>query len=270
MLKIKPNKLNISSFKHICKAYIEGVYSDNPTNRKLGRVGMSYTAYNEYLQRVKEGEDVKIEDFKINDSLETNKALIKASLKSSFNGFTLNFEGGNKAIVDKDKNGYKALIIDKNYNILDEVSAPDKDKFSTLLNIYLHENDYKLSIPSKEIEVKDMKVLESTDTEKEYYPEGVKKDNIKAWFEDYLSNAKDGRDMSANTFHIITKDGKLLSYMGNDGNIDNKENNFKAPNWNQVVYIEHYGSDDHTFWYNKDANSEDIKKLTGYTLNGLN
>lgn len=266
-------KLNISSFKDICKAYIEGVYSDNPTNKKLGRVGMSYTAYNKYLQKIKEGEDVKIEDFKVNDSLETNKALIKAKLHSNFNNFTLNFEGGNKAIIDKDKKGYKALIINDKYDILDEVSAPDKDKFLLILNNYLHENDYKLSISSKEIKVEDMKVLESTDKEKEDYPEGVSEKIIKGILEDYIFNGKNEyfESMKDDAFHVITKDGKLYSFMGEDGNVDaEKEKDFfKLPPQKDIVFIEHYGSDDHTFWYNKDANSDDIQRLTGYTLNGL-
>lgn len=38
-------KLNFTSFKNIEKSYTEGIYSDSPMNRKLGRVGMSYSAY---------------------------------------------------------------------------------------------------------------------------------------------------------------------------------------------------------------------------------
>lgn len=47
-------KLNISSFFNIEKAYTEGVYADTPTNRKLGRVGMTYTAYNEKMKNSNE------------------------------------------------------------------------------------------------------------------------------------------------------------------------------------------------------------------------
>ena len=70
---MKQKLLNISSFSHIQKAYQEGIYADTPANKKLGRVGMTYTAYNDYIQRKKEGEDVDLENHKKNDSLEKNK-----------------------------------------------------------------------------------------------------------------------------------------------------------------------------------------------------
>ena len=37
----------LNRIKQISKAYTEGVYSDTPANRKLGRVGMSYKNYSE-------------------------------------------------------------------------------------------------------------------------------------------------------------------------------------------------------------------------------
>ena len=36
--------------KNLEKAYVEGVYSDTPANRKLGRVGMSYAQYAQKLK----------------------------------------------------------------------------------------------------------------------------------------------------------------------------------------------------------------------------
>lgn len=39
-------KLNISTFISVSKAYTEGIYADTSTNRKLGRVGMTYAEYN--------------------------------------------------------------------------------------------------------------------------------------------------------------------------------------------------------------------------------
>lgn len=41
-------------FANLCdinKAYTEGIYADTPQNRKLGRVGMTYTAYAEKLKK---------------------------------------------------------------------------------------------------------------------------------------------------------------------------------------------------------------------------
>lgn len=44
------NKNDISKkIRHIEKAYSEGIYNDSPLNRKLGRVGMSYTKYAEMV-----------------------------------------------------------------------------------------------------------------------------------------------------------------------------------------------------------------------------
>lgn len=50
------------------KAYTEGIYSDTPTNRKLGRVGMSYIEYK--IKQKKEEKSIKLGDFEehlIND-----------------------------------------------------------------------------------------------------------------------------------------------------------------------------------------------------------
>ena len=66
----------------------------------------------------------------------------------------------------------------------------------------------------------------------------------------------------------LTKDGKLISFMGEDGN-DREENPWKSPNLSDIQYIEHYGSDDHTFWYSENADGNKIKELTGFTLKGL-
>ena len=38
---------NLKDIKEVSKAYTEGIYLDSPLNRKLGRVGMTYTAYAE-------------------------------------------------------------------------------------------------------------------------------------------------------------------------------------------------------------------------------
>lgn len=47
------------NLKEIRKAYTEGVYADTPQNRKLGRVGMTYT---QYVKKVKNSEETSSED----------------------------------------------------------------------------------------------------------------------------------------------------------------------------------------------------------------
>ena len=60
------NKFKIN---FLIKAYTEGVYADTPTNRKLGRVGMSYAQYANKINKT-DSTKLKLEDFKeevIND-----------------------------------------------------------------------------------------------------------------------------------------------------------------------------------------------------------
>lgn len=58
------NKINLSSFTKISelnKSYQEGIYSDTPQNRKLGRVGMTYSAYAEKMKNPNKEEEPKKE-----------------------------------------------------------------------------------------------------------------------------------------------------------------------------------------------------------------
>lgn len=63
------HKLNLSSFQ---KAYTEGIYSDTPANRKLGRVGMTYTAYAEKVKKQKSEDSIKEAEI-TNDNGDSNK-----------------------------------------------------------------------------------------------------------------------------------------------------------------------------------------------------
>lgn len=55
--------MEFRNLKEINKAYTEGIYSDSPLNRKLGRVGMTYTAYAEKTKASKEKEVKKRRKF---------------------------------------------------------------------------------------------------------------------------------------------------------------------------------------------------------------
>lgn len=59
-------KLNISTFISVSKAYTEGIYADTSTNRKLGRVGMTYAEYNNKKNNSYKLEDIIKEDGKLN------------------------------------------------------------------------------------------------------------------------------------------------------------------------------------------------------------
>jgi hypothetical protein len=49
---------NQKNIEELNKAYIEGVYADTPANRKLGRVGMSYSAYAEKIKGNDKKDDI--------------------------------------------------------------------------------------------------------------------------------------------------------------------------------------------------------------------
>lgn len=53
----------LNKIKQLSKAYTEGVYSDSPANRKLGRVGMSYSTYSQKSEEKKS--TLKKEDKKL-------------------------------------------------------------------------------------------------------------------------------------------------------------------------------------------------------------
>ena len=62
-MKIQSKKLNFSSFKNVTnvkeveEAAQEGIYADTPLNRKLGRVGMSYS---DYSNKIKSGNSSEV------------------------------------------------------------------------------------------------------------------------------------------------------------------------------------------------------------------
>jgi len=121
----------LSSFetKEVNKAYTEGIYADTPANRKLGRVGMSYTAYanktngdpnslkdfkkngNEYSAEI-EGKQVKI--FQEGSKHDKHWVIEKEGEKcTNDNGKTMTFNSLKDAInktysiIEEDKGDYK-------------------------------------------------------------------------------------------------------------------------------------------------------------------
>lgn len=268
-------KLNFTSFKNIEKSYTEGIYSDSPMNRKLGRVGMSYSAYQNFLSRKNEGEDVNINDFRQagENIINRNKAIIKEKVKvlDDFNSTTLSLTDEHKAFIEKEgKSKYNVLIIDKDKNSVDNFTYSSKQQLIDDLTVYLYEANLNPSYSIFDKVREEFKVESSTDTDdEEDYPEGVTKEFILDGFTEYLENAKEGYDVKDDAYHIITKDGVHHAYMGEEGNID-EDNSFKSPRKSDIIYIEHYGSDDHTFWYDKNnINANDVYRITGYTLKGV-
>ena len=51
------------------KAYTEGIYADTPANRKLGRVGMSYISWGEYIKAKEKDPNINIKQFQGENNL---------------------------------------------------------------------------------------------------------------------------------------------------------------------------------------------------------
>ena len=81
-MKILRPKLNLASFysEDIQKAYTEGVNSDTPSNRKLGRVGMSYKDFAEKSHKTKDKKEKDMVN-RIPDILDESEVLGKAEGK---------------------------------------------------------------------------------------------------------------------------------------------------------------------------------------------
>lgn len=139
--------MKFSNIRELQKAYTEGIYSDSPLNRKLGRVGMTYTAYAEYTQRKKEGEDVKINDFRgTNDNLNKNKIILKDRIKvlDNFNSTTISLSEDHKAFIDKEKGKYNVIVVDKDKNVVDSFTYTSKENLLNNFNAYLYEADLNI------------------------------------------------------------------------------------------------------------------------------
>lgn len=61
--------MEFRNLKEINKAYTEGIYADSPLNRKLGRVGMTYKAYADKINKEKS----KDSSFKKDEGKNINK-----------------------------------------------------------------------------------------------------------------------------------------------------------------------------------------------------
>lgn len=99
----------------IKKSYTEGVYADTPQNRKLGRVGMTYAAYNKMIEQ----HEPKLINVKKQDTIPSNfdkkKTIVKmmeSTLKKQLgfdfeltvrdaNNWTLFYEGRHDEYIEK-------------------------------------------------------------------------------------------------------------------------------------------------------------------------
>ena len=83
---------NLRDIKEVSKAYTEGVYSDTPLNRRMGRVGLTYKQYSEKTDTSK-----NIEKQRVINILQGSKSY--KEIKNSLQNKKVTFEYGDKKQV---------------------------------------------------------------------------------------------------------------------------------------------------------------------------
>lgn len=162
IIKINKKGINLSSFSKIDelnKAYTEGIYSDTPANRKLGRVGMTYTAYAEKVKKesgdkkedsnkdTKTSENLPEMDYKIETiSSKFPIVFIKNSSKDKDAKIRLSTKNNDRnVIINIPKEEMKTLLENVANQKSMEIKLSIKDN---LKDNYEKESDYKSMILS--------------------------------------------------------------------------------------------------------------------------
>lgn len=142
--------------KKIEKAAVEGIYADTPANRKLGRVGMSYTAYNEKMKGGEQKEEKEEKQTKPTKSefLSKVKAYIKKQIDtlgknndyitlSTQEGCSIRLVRGAIGSKDKDIEGkfVKAFVKDPQGKIR-KFDLSSYDDLVTSISNFMYDNNY--------------------------------------------------------------------------------------------------------------------------------
>lgn len=159
------NKINLSGFtnlpqiQEVEKAYQEGVYSDSPANKKLGRVGMTYKQYEASKSGKTESKEEKGKELKSDDKdLKEYTAKIKATwtdANGKKGGLETNMKSPGKNIEDAKK---KIMDYYKTYNP----------------NTKIEITDIKENIPAKK-EMQELTFAEKSEKSKKNAEELLKK-----------------------------------------------------------------------------------------------
>ena len=135
-----------NTIEDIEKAYTEGIYSDTPANKKLGRVGMSYTAW-EGLKRKSEENKIN-EGIKSGDSQYASLSPLEKELSELDNHHTktIYLQNGDKLLCRYDSyhQKYIALATSTNTNGVKIIQAKIKKDFKMNLNKYIYEKNTKI------------------------------------------------------------------------------------------------------------------------------
>lgn len=139
-----------SEIKELFKGYTEGIYADTHANRKLGRVGMSYKAWEE-LQR-------SLEDKKMMDANHPeykHVSPIQEALKDldAHHQKTIKLKNGNKILCRYDSyhQHYSAVIVSDKYVTKETITSRTKRDFVVNLNKYLNKEKTEVGEPPKKV-----------------------------------------------------------------------------------------------------------------------
>lgn len=269
-------RLNLNSFKNIEKAYTEGIYADTPANRKLGRVGMTYTAYNEKLKEEEdalkekksyvadyEGESIYLSHKPVSKEkiVELATNFVKERIENNdIESFSLNIEEDTENWSEED-------IENKPFDVLSikaikhgsniEISVYDFRENKFLRNDTLKREDKNLAQRTKYIE---KKYKENTENKSNWMQElsDYKKD--KEMKEDYINSQAKAKKRMQNVLQeafgfkvdltIRSQNKWTVSYEGLDSKKENKiKNYFNTNKYSADVRIDYDEELDETFVY---------------------
>jgi len=198
----------IAFLKNLEKAYTEGIYADTPANRKLGRVGMTYTAYAEKIKKDNE----KKEDKNNKDNYEKEYLNIIEKKKGIFNKDRLEEYKESKQYLDSVKDKLTEEEYKKFLNNLEEAAASGEELKLIKTNSRGREGKYE-RVPYKKSKYNYEKVkIQDYVDNLEYERNRQKNEDIedRAWKEvNKLRDEQEDKEQKDRLLSLI-KDGKYI------------------------------------------------------------
>ena len=124
-------KISLNTFQ---KAYVEGVYNDSTLNRKLGRVGMTYTAYAEKVKKDKEKNKVEKKEKVVREFPETLSDLEFSDNKAKYNIKDNTIEV-KQSLNNVGRKNFSISVFDNKGDLLEDFYNLDTDQMSKRLKL---------------------------------------------------------------------------------------------------------------------------------------
>ena len=124
-------KISLNTFQ---KDYVEGVYNDSTLNRKLGRVGMTYTAYAEKVKKDKEKNKVEKKEKVVREFPETLSDLEFSDNKAKYNIKDNTIEV-KQSLNNVGRKNFSISVFDNKGDLLEDFYNLDTDQMSKRLKL---------------------------------------------------------------------------------------------------------------------------------------